>query len=402
MTTRFAILYGLILGMLLLGGPGACNKVEDEGPEAVSEEEGGLAEPGVESKWALFRGDSAMTGVSGEVLPLPLKLAWSFETGRAIVGTAVIEDGRVFIGSSDGMFYCLDLHDGGKELWSQNLDYAIEGTAALVLDKVIVGGQDGIVRAFDRDTGKPSWQFETDGKIAGGVNVWEDPEDEGRVLLLVGSHDYFLYALNAATGEKEWDFETDNYVNGTPTIADGHAIIGGCDNYLRLISMDTGEEIAEMDIAAYVANTLAVRDGIGYVAHYGGMVEAYDLETRENIWQFEVPRVEFHASPAVTEARVYVGGRDKKVRCLDRVHGEQVWEFTARRGVDSSPVVCPNAVFFGADDARVYALDPESGDEMWSYELGGAVSASPAVADGHLVIGGQDGVVYAFGAGDSE
>jgi outer membrane protein assembly factor BamB len=385
-----------LLGFLFLLACGKQVKGGDEGVEKESEGSGEVSE------WSLFRGDSAMQGVSEETLSLPLDLAWSFETGRPIVGTAAIEGGRVFIGSTDGIFYCLDLHDGGKELWSQNLDYAIEGTAAVVGDKVIIGGQDGILRAFDKESGKPAWQFETEAKIAGGVNVWEDPEDSERVLLLVGSHDYYLYAIDAATGEKEWEFETENYVNGTPTIADGNAIIGGCDNYLRLISMDSGEQKAEIDIAAYMANTLAVRDGIAYVAHYGGMVESYDLETREKVWQFEVPRVEFQASPAVTEKSVYVGSRDKKLRCLDRVHGEQVWEFTARRNIDSSPVACPNAVFVGADDARLYALHPETGEELWSYELGDGVSASPAVAEGYLVIGAQDGVVYAFRAEASE
>ncbi|MEM7146144.1 MAG: PQQ-binding-like beta-propeller repeat protein [Verrucomicrobiota bacterium] len=376
------------------GGSESANE-ESEAEVTVVEEE--VLVP--ETNWLLFRGDSAMQGVSEEVLQLPLELAWSFETERAIVATAVIDEGRVYFGSTNGVFYCLDL-ESGDELWSENLDYAIEGTAAIAGGKVFVGGQDGIVRGFDCVSGEPAWEgYETDGKITGGINVWEDPNEPGRELLLVGSHDYFLYALDAATGEFVWDYETENFVNGTPTIGNGNAIIGGCDNYLRLISMATGDQIAEADIAAYIANTLAVRDGIAYLAHYGGLVEAYDLETLENVWQFEVPRVEFQASPAVTATHVYVAGRDKVVRCLDRVHGEQVWEFSARRGIDSSPLACPNAVYVGSGDARLYALHPETGDELWSNELGSGISASPAVGEGFLVIGGEDGVLYGFRSG---
>jgi len=368
-----------------------------QGENASPEETGSAAE--VRRDGPLVRGDSNMTGVTPETLGPPLDLAWEHEVEGPVPATAVVADGRVFVGTLAGPVLALDLASG-EVLWSFDKELGVEGAACLAEDLVCFGDADGKVHGLDRETGESRWVYETEDSIAGGLNSYRS--ESGQTFLLVGSDDFFLHAIDAADGSRVWAVETQNYIRGAPSVdqESGVVIFGGCDEVLRLIDAETGDLVRQVDVGAYMANSCAVRDRIAYLAHYAGEVLAVDLENGDSIWTHDADGTEFVASPAVTADRVYVAGRDQKLRCLDRSTGDLLWEFTARKGIDSSPVVTENAVFFGSDDGRVYAVNPVDGSELWAYEIGARINASPAVAQGRLVIGSQRGGIFGFEEGE--
>lgn len=389
----------------------------------------------VQQDWPLFRGDAEMQGVSQEDLKAPLELLWEFHPGEAaaseqenatgtkddkdadsqpekkrkvdypIKATAVIKGGLVYLGSEESRFFCLNLTDGKKQ-WEFQSEGPVTGPAAVVGEQVYFGCQYGFIYALDRKTGQEKWRFESDDKIEGGVNalVMKNPATgKLQTRLFFGSYDNHLYALDATTGRLIWKYETDNYLVGTPSVVDDEqaaVIVGGCDGLLHVISALDGKELRNFDVGAYIPNSAAVRDGVAYVSHFGGEIAAYDVDAGEEVWKVSGGSgVEFYASPAVSQDRVYVGGRDKALRCLDRINGEELWRFNTRRAVDSSTVVCDSALYVGGMDGRLYAIDPKSGEELWSYEIGAKLSASPAISNGVLVISSEDGVIYGFGGG---
>ncbi len=412
--TSVALLLGA--AFLLVGCGGSDGPDGNPGEAALS----GEVERGPQQDWPLFRRDAEMQGVSDENLAPPLQLAWEFdfaegkassETGGAakrkkrsapVKATAVIVEGLLYVGSEDAQFVCLDLEDGGKR-WGFQSEGPISGPAAVIGERVYFGCQYGFLYALDRNTGQQLWRYEAGDKIEGGVNALEVEDQasgETQIRLFFGSSDNHLYALDAETGELLWKYETDNYLVATPSVVAGEnpaVIVGGCDGLLHVVSARDGKEMQNFEIGAYIPNSAGVRDGIAYVAHFGGEVGAYDVNSGEEVWKIAIgDGVELYASPAVTADKVYVGGRDKLMRCLDRMSGKELWRFATRRAVDSSPVVCEDAIYVGGMDGRLYAVDPEDGEELWSYEIGAKLSASPAISNGTLVIGGEDGVLYAF------
>lgn len=414
MTIHRQIKWVLVVVMAMLvtacGGSESGSKVDGR------PDKGGVNSERVQQDWPLFRRDAEMQGVSQEDLQAPLKLLWEFHPEQeqekaddekrkrpySIKATAVIKDGAVYLGSEQSRFFCLNLSDGEMR-WEYKSEGSITGPAAVIGDRVYFGCQYGFLYALDSKTGKELWRFETDDKIEGGVNALEVKDEKSgkmQMRLFFGSYDNHLYALDAATGKLIWKYETENYLVGTPSVVAGQVaavIVGGCDGLLHVISAQSGKELRNFDVGAYIPNSAAVRDGIAYVSHFGGEVGAYDVAAGEEVWKLvDEKGVEFYASPAVTRDRVYVGGRDKALRCLDRVNGKELWRFPTRRAVDSSLVVCDSALYVGGMDGRLYAVDPKKGDELWSYELGAKLSASPAISRGVLVISGEDGVVYAF------
>jgi outer membrane protein assembly factor BamB len=126
---------------------------------------------------------------------------------------------------------------------------------------------------------------------------------------------------------------------------------------------------------------------------------ALDLTRRRIAWRFADPERQFpyYASAALGADRVFLGGRDRLVRALDRATGKLIWSFAARARLDSSPVLAGGRLYVGSHDNRLYVLDAATGAKRWEFDAGASITASPALAGGRLVIGTQDGTIYCFG-----
>jgi len=74
------------------------------------------------------------------------------------------------------------------------------------------------------------------------------------------------------------------------------------------------------------------------------------------IWSYQT-WADIYSSPAVAYGRVYVGGQDNCVHCLDAETGSLLWSYTTGGRVDSSPAVAYGKVFVGSNDHNIYCLD---------------------------------------------
>ncbi|MGI9243477.1 MAG: PQQ-binding-like beta-propeller repeat protein [Verrucomicrobiales bacterium] len=348
--------------------------------------------------WPFFRGDRQMSGVSTEILKPPLTKAWEFEAEEGFIATAVIADGRIFIGSLDGQFYALEL-ETGKELWRYKTELSIEGSACVHGNTVVFGAGDGFVYALSADKGEFRWKHETDGEILAGANIYES-KTAGKTYVLIGSYDNQLYCFDIENGDVVWTYPTEGAVNGAPSIVGDQILFGGCDTFIHSISAETGkvtnEDQKPIEVGAPITNSIIVRGNDAYVAHYNNRVVSFDLGRRVQRWEFGETDFAFWASPAVTDDALYVAGRDKRVYRVNPDDGTEVWSFKARGRVDSSPVISGKTLYVGSDDGFLYALDTESGDELWDSDIGEDIRSSPAIAGGFLVIATGEGTVLAF------
>ena len=354
--------------------------------------------PAAAQEWPVWRGDSAMTGVSSATFKFPLRLAWKFQAAKPVKATAVSDGTHYFIGDGKGVVRALKATDGSVT-WEFTAADAIEASALLVNGLVVVGSVDGTVHALDAATGKEKWQFRTEAEVRSAANAWVRPGKDA--LVVIGSYDNRLYALEAATGRKTWAVETGNYVNGSACITDGQTLFGGCDGFLYSVKLEDGSETGKIEINNPIATTVAARNGLAVVGHYGNEIMAIDAATRATKWTYKDRDFPFFSSPALTaDGFVFAGDRGKRLHCLNMADGSEKWAFRAKGRVDSSPVVAGDAILFGSDDGCIYAVGKSDGKELWQYEVGQPVQSSPCPAAGGLVMGADDGVVYCFRSAD--
>jgi len=346
--------------------------------------------------WPHYRGNPSLHGTSPGHLGKRPTLAWTFPTNGEILSSPVIQDGTVFVGSTDNSVYAIDLATG-KQRWAQPTKDMVEAPPLVLGDHVYIGSSDFFFYALDKKTGAPQWQFETQDRILGGAN-WFTGKD-GKRRIVVGSYDAHVYCFDEA-GTKLWAYETDNYVNGSPAIHNGEVIFGGCDAGLHLVDGETGQRITKIDLGSgcQVAGSVALLDDKAYFGHYGNEFLRVDLDSGDIDWRYPSKREGFCSSPALNDTYAVFGGRDKNLHCVLRKDGTPQWQFKTRRKVDASAVIAGDKVIFGSGDGRLYMLDLKTGKELWRYDIGKPIYSSPAVVDGMIVVGASDKRVYAFHA----
>jgi outer membrane protein assembly factor BamB len=347
--------------------------------------------------WSIFRGDSRLSGMAADELPEELALLWSFKTESWIISSPVIGFGRVYIGSSDGKVYSINLIDGSKA-WEFDTGDDIEASPLILEGAIYVGNLSGEFFSLDAHTGQVRWKYKCDNSIYGSANWVKSPKSK-KLLILVGSYDNRLYCFEAVTGKLNWSYETDNYINGTPATDGVHVVFGGCDELLHILSASDGTKKGEVWAGSYVPGSVVFLENRAYLGHYDNKLICIDTEEKKIIWEYQDkdhPDA-FFSSPAVGKDRVLIGSRDGYLHCVNRKNGEKIWAFQSHDDIDSSPVISEDKVVVASMDGRLYVVDLMDGKEIWSYEIGAAIFGCPAVAGGFIVIGADDGRVYAFG-----
>lgn len=357
--------------------------------------------PGPKS-WASFRNGPLQQGVAGSGLPEKLELLWKKKTVHGVVAPAAIVGDHVYVPAMSGWLFCLD-RTTGTEIWKYRsiedndpdaFAPAFKAAPTVTAELVISGDEDGIVHAIDRKTGKKKWTFKTEGEIAGGATVHGEN-------LIIGSHDSYLYCLREKDGKFVWKVQTMDRINCSPAVVGDFTFVAGCDEHLRVIDIKKGKEKTDINLMSYLIASPAVMGDMLYVGTYKSEVLAINWKTSKIVWRYRDPfRMQpYHASAAITEKYVVVGGQDKQLHCIDRKTGQRVWVFPTRAQINSSPVIVGDRVFFGSDDRNIYGVNLKTGKQIWKFRARTGVSAAPAVGENCLVIGGgqSGGYIYCFG-----
>ena len=348
------------------------------------------------ASWPIYRGDYNLSGNTIAKLSDTLKLKWSFKTEGDILASPIIGRGKIFIGSSDGNMYSLNI-DNGLLCWKFDSGDEIEASALLLNEDIYFGNLNGDFFSLGADSGNINWRAKVNGDIRGSANYKYNSLKKSSVIF-VGCYDSKMYAFNSSNGELLWDYKTGNYINGAPAVNDDILAFGGCDAKLHIVNTADGNKVGEIITGSYIAASAAILDNYAYLGKYDNNLIKIDLRDKKIIWQFEDDENggPFFSSPAVGKDIVVAGSRDGFLYCLDKETGEKKWSFQTMDEIDSSPVIIVDKVLTASIDGRLYLLNLNSGKKIWSYEIGASITSSPAVINGLISIGAEDGRIYTF------
>lgn len=342
--------------------------------------------------WPVDRGNAGATGATSQTLPENLVVKWRYDAAESVDTTAVVADGRVFIGDIDGTLHAVSLEDG-KLLWKQKTDLGFMAPPSATSEMAVIGDLDGIVYAYEASSGKPLWKYQTGAEIGAGVAILEKS-------VLVSSQDGLLYAIDPKTGMLQWKYETGDQIRCRPTIASDRTFLGGCDASLHAVAISDGKAASEpMPLDGPTGSTPAVLGDRAFLPTQTGSVLAFNWKTGKQLWSYADPDrpEEFRNSAAVTDDHVVVASKNRSVLSLDPDTGNVQWSTTLRKRADGSPVIAGKDVWVAAADGRLYRLSLEDGTIQWQFEERGSFIAPPAVAGNHLIVANDKGMVICFG-----
>ena len=300
-------------------------------------------------------------------------LSWKYPTGRPIIGSPVIDDGVVYVGSTDGIVYAINLVDG-KEKWKYTTYGPIRSAVCIQDGMLFVLSGDGNLWAVDKQTGTYKWRFKTfTGYIGDRKYDFADYYTSSPVIynkgIYFGCSDGRVYCVNIETGKLNWSYETGDIVHSTPAIAQEKLFVGSFD----------------------------------------GNVYALNPTSGALIWKFKsvghryFPRGEMTGNPAVTSNLVLVGGRDYHVYGIEQNGGYCYWSRQFPKGWALPITVRDTVAYVGtSDDKELLAIDVRTGENIWKsdakFNIFGGCSFTPTMGYFGTLMGNVFGFEQKTGA----
>lgn len=354
------------------------------------------------------------------------EIAWSFDTGGPVWGTAAVRDGQVFFGSTDGRVYALDIAHGDL-VWSHATGGPIYGGVSLCGADVCALSDDGYLYRLNAADGTERWRFDThrDSVIerhapamaAPGGTRWDfrtSVPTEAEGIVYAGSSDGRLYAIDAATGAEQWHYATGDVVRSTPVVAGEAVLFGSFDGRVTALDKTTGALRWEHVTDKPINSTAAVHDGVAYVGSRDTNLYALRVDDGAVVWAKTYDGGSWvESSGTLYDDTLYIGSSDwDSALAIDPADGSTIWQTRIMDGgVYSRPAVTDDAYYTGVfgfapqyqPDGALVRLDRTTGEVVWIHRFddlpdrdGHGLAASPVLAEGLILVGALDGTFYAF------
>ena len=272
----------------------------------------------------------------------------------------------IYVGNRAGALMALHMEDGSVA-WEVNFPGAISSEGVLAEDGalLLLGTDNGDLVAFDLETKKPRWTYETQGMIRNAPVVVDG------VVYIVNSRDQ-VFALDLRSGAWRWQYD-----QPYPTDFTVHGHAG-----LSYLATEEGEG----------AGTL-------FTGFSNGKVAAIGAASGEALWIASVAPdggdfADADATPLVLAERgeVVVAGQNTGVYGLGLADGSQRW-FHAVRGAGSVVRGPRGLMAFSSALEGIFVLE-HGGRVRWRQQTNpGFVSAPLIVGDVVFVTHAEDGLL---------
>ncbi len=359
----------------------------------------------------MFRGNPQHTGVYDAAgVPEFHRVLWKFHTDGYVISTPAIGAGVLYVGSTDGNLYAVDIQSGTQK-WKFAAGVRITSSPAVAGGLVYFESYSGSFIALDAAHGQVKWKFKTDGErrftaknIHGGMPIAEADPDPFDVYLsspviadgtvYFGSGDGNVYALDAASGTLKWRHATGDVVHASPALANGVVFVGSWDSYFYALDAATGVEKwrfktgedPKIHNQVGIQSSAAVAEGVVYFGCRDSNLYAVDAQSGQQKWAFNNKGSWVVGSPAVRDGKVYFATSDTAT----------FYEVDAKTGVAnfslnykhwplfSSPAVAGNMVYVGSNEGKLMAIDLKAQKTAWTFQTEGSEKNGAALtkADG--------------------
>ncbi len=176
---------------------------------------------------------------------------WKENLGQNVDTPMAYYDGKLFMGTLDGLLRCADANNFGEKRWDMKYDGSIPEALHVDARGLFFACNDRRIYGLDPYTGKNLWRpVVVKGTVAG-------PMQLGEKTIFQQIKNDGLYAVDITNGKVRWKLPTGQCVL---TIMEGVVYVLDTDKQLRLVNEITGKETAVVPFKGfdfYVPNTTA-------------------------------------------------------------------------------------------------------------------------------------------------
>lgn len=283
---------------------------------------------------------------------------WRLKLENGVEGGAQIANGKLYFGSSNGLFYCVSVLDG-KVLWTH--DVRTETLAAPTVAEGIVYFQSGadIVYALDAETGKQIWVYNRQLTSNLSIRAATRPVVSGENVY-VGFSDGFAVALKRRDGQMIWERRLGQDkrfrdVDATPVVDDGNLYVASFDGALYSLRADTGTVNWSVEEGAYVPVT--IQDGKVFYSTISGKILVLDKSSGKILSEIRLPKG-IPTQVSFFRGFLVYGESEGDFVVANAENGKSVARFSPGAGLSAQPTLVGETgeAFFISNGAVLYAL----------------------------------------------
>jgi outer membrane protein assembly factor BamB len=375
---------------------------------------------GTPKDWTQYGGNPAHTAI-GYGGPTSMTEKWSFHTGGAVMSSPAVVQSKVYIGSDDHNWYCIDAQTGAQ-VWNFTTGYYIRASPAVVNGKFYSGTDDGYIYCLDANTGTQLWKTAAPGSVlpimTGTYPEWRSSPAVANGKVYVGSLDAKLYCLDANSGNILWTMQASGPILSNPTYIEGDGIyFGSVDGVVYKINPASGSIIWNvttpigleyaMEGSATVGNGMVVI-GSGAAKNapaQRGQMYCFNATTGARIWTYNqraynatVPNMQPTWTALYLKndvlGPVFYFSDFYHFTCVNATTGTQIWSTYLTREHFGLPAYADNKIYIPSDTFGIYVCDATTGAKIGYFDARGQVRSSPAIYGGNVYFGSNSFNVY--------
>ena len=270
---------------------------------------------------------------------------WRIDVVNGVEGGATASGDKLYFGSSNGQFYCVNLADG-KVIWT--FDVRAETLAAPSIESGVVYFQNGadMVFALDALSGKQLWTYNRQVTNQLSIRATTRPIVSGDQVF-VGFSDGFIVALKRRDGSLSWERKIGkgnrfHDVDATPVIDGTNLFVASFDGTLMALDKESGDVKWSLEEGAYVPVTIG-----------------------QDRWS----------------DRLYYSTANGQVMVLDKKSGKVLKSIKTSHGIPSQVALYKGLVLYGESDGALVVADAETLATVSRFETGHGLVARPTTVE---------------------
>jgi outer membrane protein assembly factor BamB len=284
------------------------------------------------------------------------KALWKFRTGGAITSRLTNQDGRVYVGSSDGLLYALDAADG-TQIWVYDTGEELGSAPIPSGDAILVASRHDTVFCVEAATGHWRWHYRRTNNRQFTIRGVAAPRPVGE-LVIAGFSDGTIVALQRKDGTVKWQH-----------------------------TLPVGEQFADADGDP---QTASLESGRVYVASYTGGVAALSLDSGSLIWRQPLPE----ATCLLLHGNQVFAGAVGRLISVAASDGHLLWDRTTG-DVSAHHLQVVNGMLLVPTAGPLLFLDPRTGKAFGhSFNPGRGITGAPVASGRYLYALSNAGWLY--------
>ncbi len=210
-------------------------------------------------------------------------LLWVFQTGGEVWSSPSYNGEHIFVGSDDGLLYCLDID--GKLLWKTKLKGKVRSSSPCLSfydedddeqsehHSVFIGTYNGGIFCLNQSSGMIKWSKDISKPVMASPATIKDKA-------FFAASDQTIYCFKVKDGSKVWDYRTGDKIWSSPSISEYDAVMffGSLDSHIYGIDINTGRQTWKFPTMNMIDSSAAIASDMMFMGSRDGLLYVFGSE----------------------------------------------------------------------------------------------------------------------------